>query len=143
MTRMPSLRTAVRSTLVLLIAAPLAACGGADPVPAGERPIVADADNLDVADAVQDPTTPRIISVVATDGTVTGDTGVVAVKRNVRVRVVVISDRTDTVLVQGYGVQALATAGVPMQLEFIADQSGDFPVVLRESGLELTRLRVG
>lgn len=136
-------RSAVRSALALLLAAPLAACGGADPVPAGERPVVAEADNLDVADAVADPTTPLIVSVVVEDGRLTGDTGLVPVKRNVLVRLTVISDRTDTLLVQGYGVQALATAEVPVQLEFLADQSGDFPVVLRESGLEVTRLRVG
>lgn len=143
MTAMSLSRTAARSALALLLAAPLAGCGGSDPVPAGERPVVAEADNLDVADSVEDASTPRIISVVVDDGRLTGDTGVVPVKRNVLVRLVIISDRTDTVLVQGYGVQALATAEVPVQLDFIADQTGDFPVVLRESGLEVTRLRVG
>lgn len=139
---MPSPRSVVRPALALLIAAALAACGGGEPVPAGERPIVAEADNLDVAEGVADPTTPRIVSVVVTDGTLTGDTGVVPIQRNVRVRLVVISDRSDTVLVQGYGVQALATADEPVQVEFIADRAGDFPVVLRESGLEVTRLRI-
>jgi len=143
MRSMPTLRTAPRLALVLLLTVPLAACGGADPVPAGERPLLAEADNPDVADSVEDPSAPRIVSVVVSDGERTGDTGVVTVGRNVPVRLVVISDRTDTVLVQGYGLQALATAEVPVQLDFIADQAGEFPVVLRESGLELTRLRVG
>lgn len=142
MTSMSSSRTASRLALVLLLAASLAACGGADPVPAGERPLVAEADNPDVADAVEDPTTPRIISVVVTDGRLTGDTGVVPLQRNVPVRLVVISDTAGTVLVQGYGLEALATADVPVHLEFLADQAGEFPVTLRESGLELTRLRV-
>jgi hypothetical protein len=139
---MPPLRTPARLALVLLLAVPLAACGGADPVPSGERPLLAEADNPDVADSVADPTTPRIVSIVRTDGALTGDTGVVTVRRNVPVRLVVISDETDTVLVQGYDLTALATADVPVQLDFIADQAGDFPVVLRDSGVELTRLRV-
>lgn len=136
-------RTAARSALALLLAAPLVGCGGSDPVPAGERPVVAEADDLEVADSVADPTTPRILSVVVEDGRLTGDTGVVDVRRNVLVRLTVISDRTDTVLVQGYGLEALATAEVPVQLDFLADRAGDFPVVLRESGVEVTRLRVG
>lgn len=140
---MSTSRIAARSALALLLAAPLAACGGADPVPAGERPILAEADGFDVADAVDDPTTPRIVSVVITDGRITGDTGIVPIKRNAPVRLTVISDSTDTVLVQGYGLEALATAEVPVQLEFIASRSGDFPVVLRESGLEVARLRIG
>lgn len=142
MPAMTPLRTASRLLLILLLAAPLAACGGADPVPAGERPLVAEADNPDVADGVEDPTTPRIVSIVVTDGRRTGDTGVVELRRNVPVRLVVISDEAGTVLVQGYGLQALATAEVPVHLEFIADRAGEFPVVLRESGLELTRLRI-
>lgn len=140
---MSTSRTAVRSALVLLLAVSLAGCGGADPVPAGDRPVVAEPDDLDVADAVADPTTPRIISIVVTDGRLTGDTGVVAVRRNAPVRLVVISDRSDTVQVQGYDLEALATAEVPVQLDFIADRPGEFRVVLRNSGLELTRLKVG
>lgn len=140
---MPSLVVRARPVLALLLAAPLAACGGEDPVPAGDRPLVARPDNPAVASAVADPTAPRIISVVVTDGGLTGDTGVVSVKPNVPVRIVVISDETDTVLVQGYDLRALATADVPVQLDFLADRAGDFPVVLEDSGIELTRLRVG
>ena len=143
MTAMSLSRTAARSALALLLAVPLAGCGGSDPVPAGERPVVVEADDLEVADSVADPTTPRIVSVVVEDGRLTGDTGVVEVRRNVLVRLTVISDRTDTVVVQGYGLEALATAEVPVQLDFLADRAGDFPVVLRDSGLEVTRLRVG
>lgn len=139
---MPSLVAVPRPFLALLLALPLAACGGADPVPSGDRPIVAPADNPDVASAVADPHAPRIVSVVVTDGRRTGDTGVVEVGRNVLVRLVVISDEAGTVLVQGYDLRALATAEVPMQLDFLADRPGDFPVLLEESGLELTRLRV-
>lgn len=129
--------------LALALALPLTACGGEDPVPAGDRPVLARPNNPSVASGVADPTAPRIVSIVVTDGQRTGDTGVVELKRNVPVRIVVISDKTDTVVVQGYELRALATAEVPVQLDFIADRPGDFPVVLDGSDLELTRLRVG
>lgn len=132
-----------RLAVSLLVAASLAGCGDADPVPAGDRPIVAQPDNPAVAPGVADPTAPRIISVVSTDGRLTGDTGVVQVKLNAPIRIVVISDETDTVLVKGYDLRSIATAEVPMQLDFIADEAGEFAVVLEESGRELTRLRVG
>lgn len=140
---MSSLRAAPRLALVLLLAVPLAGCGGGDPVPAGQRPLLAEADNPAVASGVQDPTAPQIVSIVLSDGELTGDIGVVAVRRNAPVRLVVISDRTDTLLVQGYELTALATAEVPVQLDFIADQAGEHSVTLREAGIELTRLRVG
>ncbi len=132
-----------RLLLGLLLVMPLAACSSEDAVPSGDRPIVAPADNPNVAPAVDDPSVPRLISIVVTDGRLTGDTGVVQVKRNVVVRLTVISDEADTVVVQGYDQRALATAEVPVQLEFLADEPGDFRIVLEDSGLELTRLRVG
>lgn len=140
---MPPLRTVVRPVLALLLVVPLSACGGGDVVPSGERPLLVEADNPDVADAVEDPTAPRLVSIVVNDGRLTGDTGVVDLRRNAPVRLVVISDRTDTVVVEGYDLEALATAEVPVQLDFIADEAGEFAVVLRDSGVELTRLRVG
>ena len=143
MTPMPFLVSPARLLLALLLVVPLAACGGEDAVPSGERPIVAEPDNPSVAESVEDPTAPRIVSIVVTEGRLTGDTGVVQLKRNVPVRVVVITDDADTLLVKGYDLRAVATAEVPVQVEFIADQAGDFPIVLEESGIELTRLRVG
>lgn len=131
-----------RLLLALLLVLPLAACSE-EAVPSGERPVVATADNPDVAPSVDDPSVPRLISIVVTDGRLTGDTGVVQVKRNVLVRLTVISDEADTVVVQGYDQRALATAEVPVQLEILADMAGEFPIVLEDSGLELTRLRVG
>ena len=142
MTPMPSLSASVRPLLALLLVLPLAACGGDEPTPSGERPVLAEADNPDIADGVDDSDTPRIVSIVVTDGDLTGDTGVVQIRRNAPVRLVVISDETDTVLVQGYDLQALATAEVPVQLDFIASEAGDFPVVLSGSDLTLTTLRI-
>ena len=135
-------------------ALPVALCAGLalgvltgcsdDPVTAsGPRPTVVEPENPSVASAVADPTVPRIVSVVVTDGRLTGDTGVVDLRQNAPVRLVVISDTADTVVVEGYDVSALATAEVPVQLDLLADRAGEFRVVLQDSGLELTRLRVG
>lgn len=144
MPAMPSLVVCTRPLLALLLALPLTACGeDADPQPSGPRPIVAEPDNPSVASGVADPTAPRIISIVVSGDELTGDTGVVELERNVPVRLVVISDRTRTVVVQGLDLTALATAEVPVQLDFLASRAGEFPVVLDDSGLELTRLRVG
>lgn len=137
------LRPALALLLAPLLAVSAAACGGADPVPSGDRPVVVQPDTPSVASAVADATAPRIISIVVTGRSTTGDTGVVTLKRNVPVRLVVITDDTDTLLVEGYGLRALATAEVPVQLDFLASKAGEFAVVLEESGLELTRLRVG
>lgn len=142
MPRMPSLVALPRALLALLLAAVVAACGGEEPRPSGERPLLVEASNPSVASGVADPTAPRIVSVVVSGDDLTGDTGVVQIRLNAPVRLVVISDRADTVVVQGLDVTALATAEVPVQLDIIASRAGEFPVVLRDSGRELTRLRV-
>lgn len=142
MTGMPSLRASARPLLALLLVLPAAACGADELTPAGDRPVLADAGNPAIADGVDDSGTPRIVSIVVTGDQLTGDTGVVQIPRNAPVRLVIISDETDTLLVRGYDLQALATAEVPVQLDFIADEAGDFAVVLRESDRTLTTLRV-
>lgn len=141
MRAMPPAAPRLRLPLALLLAAATAGCGGADPAPSGDRPIVVPADNPDVASAVADPTTPRIVSIVVTDGRLTGDTGTVEVKRNVTVRLVIISDRAGTAVVQGYDLETLVPAETPTQLDFIASRAGEFPVVLNLR--TLTTLRVG
>jgi hypothetical protein len=135
-------RPALALLLAPLLAVSLAGCGGEDPVPSGERPVVVQPDNPSVASSVADPLGPRIVSIVVEEGSTTGDTGVVELKRNVPVRLVVITDQTDTVVVEGYGLRELAVAGSPVAVEFLASRPGEFAVTLENSGLELTRLRV-
>lgn len=140
---MPSLAAAARPVLALLLAVPLAACGaGEEPTPSGARPVLAEPDNPSVASGIADPTAPRIVSIVVDGDRLTGDTGVVELARNVPVRLVVISDRADTVVVRGLDLTALAVAEVPVQLDFVASRAGEFAVVLDDAGTELTRLRV-
>ena len=145
---MASTRAGSRGASALLAAlvggVVLTGCGSDEPItPSGPAPVVVEPDNPSVASSVADPRAPRIVSVVVTDGELTGDTGVVDVRQNAPVRVVVISDEADTVVVEGYGLSALATAEVPVQLDFLADRAGEYRVVLEDSGLELARLRVG
>lgn len=142
MAAMPSPALSLALSLAVSAALTLAACSGEEPVPSGERPVVAQPENPSVASGIADPTAPRIVSVVVTKGRLTGDTGVVQLQRNVPVRLVVISDRSDTVVVQGLDLTALATAESPVQLDFLASRAGEFPVVLDDAGIELTRLRV-
>lgn len=139
---MRSLPILLRPALALLLVVPLAACGGPDPVASGERPVRVEPDNPSVASGVADPSAPRIVSIVIEDGRTTGDIGVVELKRNVPVLLTVITDQTGTVLVEGYGLRTLATAGSPIQVEFIVDRPGEFAVVLEESDTELTTLSV-
>lgn len=139
---MPSSRALVRLLMtVLLTALPAVGCGE-EPVASGDRPVVAVPDKPSVAESVEDPTAPRIVSIVITEGSTTGDTGVVSLQRNVPVRLTVISDVADTLLVEGYDLRAVATAGVPVQLDFLAATAGEFRVRLENSGLVLTTLQV-
>lgn len=141
---MPPFAVPSRLALVLLLGLPLVGCGDDQPPrPSADRPVLVEPRNPSVASGVADPTAPRIVSVVVDGASTTGDTGVVELRRNVPVRLVVISDRSDTVLVEGYDLRALAVAEVPVQLDFIADRAGEFRVTLEDSGLVLTRLRVG
>jgi hypothetical protein len=132
-----------RSAALLLVAAlGLTGCGADDPVePSGPRPVLVEPENPSVASAVADPLAPRILSVVVTEGELTGDTGTVEVEQNAPVRLVVISDEAGTVEVQGYDLTVLATAEVPVQLDFVADRAGEFRVVLGD--VELLTLSVG
>lgn len=128
---------------VLLTALPQVGCGGEEPTASGERPVVVEPENPSVASSVADPSAPRIVSIVATGDTLSGDTGTVDLRRNVPVRLTVITDAADTVLVRGYDLRAVAVADAPVQLDFLADRPGEFEVVLEESGTVLTTLQVG
>lgn len=130
--------------LVLLLAVALTGCGaGEDPEPEGRAPVVVRPSLPQVASGVTQDGVPLLVNVGYAEGRVTGAAGPVSLRRNTPVRVTVISDVTDEVLVRGYEVRAQLTVGQPVQVAFIADRVGTFEVVLEDTGTVLTRLVVG
>ncbi len=125
------------SVLVLL-----SACGGVDPQPSGLRPPRASPSLPSVADGVSQDGVPRLVNLVVTAGRVTGVEGVVEIGINTPVRVTVLSDVADVLLVRDYDLRAQLSVDQPTQLEFLAGRTGDAAVVLEQSGLVLTTLRV-
>lgn len=125
------------SVLVLL-----SACGGADPQPSGLRPPRASPSLPSVADGVSQDTVPRLVNLVVTAGRVTGVEAVVEIGVHTPVRLTVLSDVADVLLVRDYDVRAQLPVDQPTQLEFLAGRTGDVKVVLEQSGLVLTTLRV-
>ncbi len=121
----------------------LAGCGdGADPEPSGRAPLLVQPSQPSVADDITQEGVPQLVSVTLADGAVTGAIGSVPVALNTRVRLTALTDTSEVLLVQGYGVRAQLTVGEPVQLTFIADRRGTFPVVLEASGKVLTTLQV-
>jgi len=79
---------------------------------------------------------------VVRDGTVTGVSDTVEVVVNTRVRLTVLADTADVLLIRGYDVRAQLTVNEPAQVNIIATLAGDAQVVLEQSGTVLTTLRV-
>lgn len=128
--------------LALLLVLPVTACGSSeDPKPSGPRPVLVQPSQPNVASGVG-RTEDRRISLIVTDGKVSGVTGTVEVPLNTSVRLTVTSDVPDVLVVEGYDARAQLTVNDPVQLTFIADEAGDFAVSLDRSKQVLTRLRV-
>lgn len=125
------------SVLVLL-----SACGGTDPEPSGLRPPRAAPSLPSVADGVSQDGVPRLVNLVVTGGQVTGVEGIVEIGINSPVRLTVVSDTADVLLVRDYDLRAQLPVDQPTQLEFLAGRTGDVAVVLEQSGILLTTLRV-
>lgn len=125
------------SVLVLL-----SACGSPDPQPSGLRPPRASPSLPSVADGVSQSGLPRLVNLVVTDGRVTGVETLVEIGINTPVRLTVLSDVADVLLVRDYDLRAQLPVDQPTQLEFLAGRTGDVEVVLEQSGLVLTTLRV-
>ncbi|MBW3648588.1 MAG: hypothetical protein KY440_12630 [Actinobacteria bacterium] len=120
----------------------LSACSSPDPEPSGLRPPRASPSLPSVADGVSQSGVPRLVNVVVTDGRVTGVEALVEIGFNTPVRLTVLSDVADVLLVRDYDLRAQLPVDQPTQLEFLAGRTGDAQVVLEQSGVVLTTLRV-
>ena len=136
-------RTARRTALPLVLGASLSACGASvDPEPSGRAPVVVAPSLPSVASGVTQVGVPKLVNVGLSKGVVTGARGTVRMARNTPVRLTVLTDTSQTLLVEGYALRAQLTVDEPVQLAFIADRKGTFRVVLEPSGTLLTQLRV-
>jgi len=95
-----------------------------------------------VADGVSQEGVPKLINLVVTGKAVSGVESTVAVARNTPVRLTVLADTADVLLVRGYDVRTQLTVGEPVQVAFLASRPGDAAVVLERTGTVLTTLRV-
>ena len=110
------------------------------------RPVVSSPNAPAVSTALPerpDRSIPQIVNVNLLDGGVTGDVGEVPVRLGSLVRLTVLSDVADVVVVEGYGQTIQAAVDQPVQLELLADMPGSFDVTLRDDGTLLTTLVVG
>jgi hypothetical protein len=130
--------------LALGVGLALTGCGpSVDPRPSGSAPVVVRPSLPSVASGISQAGVPELINVGIANGVVTGASGPVAIAQNTPVRLTVLSDTAETLLVSGYELRAQLTVGEPVQLAFIADRTGRYEVVLEESGTVLTTLQVG
>lgn len=144
---MPSLRaisTAVRRAApCLVLAVSLAACGDStDPEPSGPLPPRAAPSLPSVAEGVSQEGVPQLVNLLVQDGRVQGVGPTVEVNLNAPVRLTVIADTADVLLVRDYDVRAQLAVDQPTQVEFLASRQGDVEVVLEQSGQVLTTLVV-
>lgn len=136
-------RPLARTAGALLLALTLLGCGDdVDPEPSGAAPTVVAPSLPSVASGVTQAGVPQLVNVTVRDGVVTGAAGSIALATNTRVRLTVLADTADTLLVDGYDLRAKVTIDDPVQLAFIADRPGTFAVRLEKAGTVLTRLVV-
>ncbi|MEW2179929.1 hypothetical protein AB0890_26825 [Streptomyces sp. NPDC005406] len=88
------------------------------------------------------PTPATTVDISLRDGKVSPAPGRTEVKKGRSVRLVVRSDRDDTLHVHGYDKEARLPAGRTVTLTFTADRTGLFEVETHESDLLLTQLVV-
>lgn len=127
---------------VLLAAGALAGCSSTDPDPAGARPVLTVPSQPAVASGVSQVGVPQLLNFDVTNGQVTGAGSVVALRLGTQVRLTVLADTTDVLLVSGYELRAQLTVANPVQLTFTVDRAGSFEVVLERTGTVVTRLEV-
>lgn len=135
-----------RAGACLLLLGALVGCSEEPPIATTPRPVVSSPNAPSVSTALPerpDRAVPQIVNVSLQDGGVTGDTGEVRVNLGSLVRLTVLSDVSDVVVLEGYGQTVLTSVDQAVQLDVLADQRGTFDVRLRDSGMRLTTLVVG
>lgn len=133
----------LRGTAFCLLLLPVAGCGNAgDPEPAGTFPPLAAPSLPSVADGVSQEGVPQLVTVLVSGDEVSGVRGVVEVRLNTRVRLTVLADTADVLLVRDYDVRTQLAVNQPVQVEILASRQGEAEVVLEQSGLVLTTLLI-
>lgn len=132
-----------RAAVALLLTLSAAACGGGpEPQPSGRAPVTVRPSLPAVASGVSQDGVPLLVNVTLQDGAITGVATTVSLGQNTPVRLTVLADVADRLLVEGYGLRARVTVDDPVQLTFLADRKGSFPVRLEDAGTLLTTLDV-
>lgn len=134
--------------VVLLVTLPLAlgalaACADEPPAVGQPRPVLSEPNQLDSAPGLTDNEDVQLVNVTFVDGTLTGDVGGVRVVLGSPLRVTVVTDVADTVVIEGFDQRILTAIDQPVQIELIASDAGEFDVRLEKSGTVLTTLVVG
>ncbi len=135
-----------RAGASLLLVGALVGCSEEPPIVTTPRPVISSPNAPSVSTALPerpDRSIPQIVNVNLLDGGVTGDVGEVPVRLGSLVRLTVLSDVADVVVVEGYGQTIQTAVDHPVQLELLADQAGRFDVTLRDNRQRLTTLLVG
>jgi hypothetical protein len=129
----------------LLLLGALVGCTEEPPITTTPRPVISSPNAPSVSTALPerpDRSIPQIVNVNVLDGGLTGDVGEVPVRLGSLVRLTVLADVADVVVVEGYGQTIQTAVGQAVQLELLADEAGSFDVTLRDSGTRLTTLVV-
>jgi hypothetical protein len=141
---MPAMLARAVALLTLSAVPGLAACSEPPEAPVEPRPVVSSPNSFSVAEALTDgKVEPQLVNVNYLDGQVTGDGGRVPVRLGSLVRLTVVADVAETVVVEGFDQTFLTAVDQPVQIVLLAQRAGEFDVTLRESGETLTTLVVG
>jgi type III secretion system FlhB-like substrate exporter len=86
--------------------------------------------------------TTTVIPIVVAAGKVVTKDRIVKVAKGTNVVITVTSDVADEVHVHGYDIKKDVAAGATIEIPFVADQTGSFPVELEKASTQLISLQV-